>query len=105
MFYTSESTPREVTFQWKGTEMRCNENEIKTSLEEIMQTKTSSLGAGHGSLVGRASADGRRFNPHVRQHSSVEIGHEIISVAILSLPLIQEGQLSVTGKRMCLSYW
>ena len=27
--------------------------------------------------------------------------HEIISTAILSLPLIQEGQLSVTGKRMC----
>ena len=27
----------------------------------------------------------------------MEFGHEIISVAILSLPLIQEGQLSVTG--------
>ena len=41
------------------------------------------------------------FNPWVRQHSFVEIGHEIISMAILSLPLIQVGQLSVTGKRMC----
>ena len=29
------------------------------------------------------------------------IGHEIISTAILSLPLIQEGQLSVTGKEAC----
>ena len=36
-----------------------------------------------------------------RQHSFVEIGHEIISTAILSLPLIQEGQLSVTGEGMC----
>ena len=45
--------------------------------------------------------DGRRFNPRVRQHSFVEIGHEIISAAILSLPLIQVGQLSVTGERMC----
>ena len=33
----------------------------------------------------------------------MEIGHEIISTAILSLPLIQ-GQLSVTGERMCTKY-
>ena len=31
----------------------------------------------------------------------VEIGHEIFSTCILSLPLIQEGQLSVSGERMC----
>ena len=31
----------------------------------------------------------------------VEIDHEIFSTAILSLPLIQEGQLSVSGERMC----
>ena len=36
-----------------------------------------------------------------RQHSSVEIDHEIFSTVILSLPLIQEGQLSVSGERMC----
>ena len=35
------------------------------------------------------------------QHSFVEIDHEIFSMVILSLPLIQEGQLSVSGKRMC----
>ena len=29
------------------------------------------------------------------------IDHEIISTVILSLPLIQEGQLSVSGERMC----
>ena len=28
--------------------------------------------------------------------------HEIFSMAILSLLLIQEGQLSVSGKRMCI---
>ena len=27
--------------------------------------------------------------------------HEILSTVILSLPLIQEGQLSVSGERMC----
>ena len=35
----------------------------------------------------------------------MEIGHEIISTAILSIPLIQVGQLSVTGERMCTKYW
>ena len=34
-------------------------------------------------------------------HSFVEIDHEIFSTVILSLPLIQEGQLSVSGERMC----
>ena len=38
-------------------------------------------------------------------YSFVETGHEIISMAILSLPLIQAGQLSVTGQRMCTLYW
>ena len=41
------------------------------------------------------------FQSRGRQHSFVEINHEIFSTAILSLPLIQEGQLSVSGERMC----
>ena len=45
---------------------------------------------------------GRGFNTRRgRQHSFVEIDHEIFSTVILSLPLIQEGQLSVSGERMC----
>ena len=45
---------------------------------------------------------GRGFNPRRgRQHSFVEIDHEIFSTVILSLPLIQEGQLLVSGERMC----
>ena len=45
---------------------------------------------------------GRGFNPcRGRQYSFVEIAHEIFSTVILSLPLIQEGQLSVSGERMC----
>ena len=45
---------------------------------------------------------GRGFNPRRgRQHSFVEIDHEIFSTVILSLPLIQEGQLSVSGERVC----
>ena len=46
---------------------------------------------------------GRGFNPRRgQQHSFVEIDHEIFSTVILSLPLIQEGQLSVSGERMCI---
>ena len=42
------------------------------------------------------------FNPRRgRQHSFVEIDREIFSTVILSLPLIQEGHLSVSGERMC----
>ena len=45
---------------------------------------------------------GRGFNPRRgRQHSFVEIDHEIFSMVILSRLLIQEGQLSVSGERMC----
>ena len=45
---------------------------------------------------------GRGFNPcRGRQQSFMEIDHEIFSTVILSLPLIQEGQLSVSGERMC----
>ena len=36
----------------------------------------------------------------VRQHYFVETDHEIFPTAIFSLPLIQEGQLSVSGERM-----
>ena len=45
---------------------------------------------------------GRGFNPcRGRQHSFVEIDREIFSMVILSFTLIQEGQLSVSGERMC----
>ena len=50
-------------------------------------------------------ADGRGFDSHVRQHSFMEIAHEINSTAILSIPLIQEGQFSVTGERISTKYW
>ena len=36
-----------------------------------------------------------------QQHSFMEIDHEIFSTVILSFPLFQEGQLSVSGERVC----
>ena len=65
--------------------------------------------AGCGSSIGCASAwyaDSREFDPHVRQNIiSLRFGHENVSTTILSLPLIQEGQLSVAGERMDTKYW
>ena len=43
---------------------------------------------------------GRGFDPPVRQRYFMAIDGEIISTAILSLPLIQVEQLPVTGERM-----
>ena len=57
--------------------------------------------AGRGSSVGSVSAwhaSGPDFVPHVRHILSWRLGHEIISTAILPLPLIQEEQLSVNGE-------
>ena len=39
--------------------------------------------------------------PPGRQHSFMETDHDVFSTVILSLPLIQEGQLSVSDERMC----
>ena len=56
-------------------------------------------------LFGLGGSVGCAFRLETRrsrvQHSFVEIDHEIFSTVILSLPLIQEGQLSVSGERMC----
>ena len=60
--------------------------------------------AGLSGSVGCASdwRPDRGFHPRWGwQHSFMEIDHEIFSTVILSLPLIQEGQLSVSGERMC----
>ena len=62
----------------------------------------ASVGGSVGCDVRLETRRSRGFNPRRgRQHSLVEIDHEIFSTVILSLPLIQEGQLSVSGERMC----
>ena len=71
----------------------------------LLSPSYANFSAGLGGAVGCASdwrPGGRGFDPRRgRQHSFVEIDHEIFSTVILSLPLIQEGQLSVSGERMC----
>ena len=74
---------------------------------DALLTKTSNEYdlTGLDGAVGCASnwrPGGHGFDPRRgQQHSFVEIDHEIFSTVILSLPLIQEGHLSVSGKRMC----
>ena len=59
------------------------------------------LGGSVGCVVRLETRRSRVQPRRGRQHSSVEIDHEIFSTVILSLPLIQEGELSVSGERMC----
>ena len=40
-----------------------------------------------------------------RPRTFIEIEHEVISMVIFLLLLIQEGLLSVTGESMCMKYW
>ena len=65
--------------------------------------------ARRGSSIRCASAwyaDGRDFDLHVQQNIlALRFGHENVSTTILSLLLIQEGPLSVTGERMDPKYW
>ena len=64
-----------------------------------MANSADCCAAGLGGSVG---SGGRGFKPRRgRQHSFLEIDHVIFSTVILSLPLIQEGPLSVSGERMC----
>ena len=73
--------------------------------QDLMLTSVCNVWAGLGGSVGcavRLETRRARVPPRRgRQHSFVEIDHEIFSMVILSLPLIQEGQLSVSGERMC----
>ena len=47
------------------------------------------------------SRPGAMINLHWLELPMARTDHEIFSTVILSLPLIQEGQLSVSGERMC----
>ena len=61
---------------------------------------------GRGSSIGSGSAwhaSGPEFDPHVRHILSWRLGHENISMAILSLPLIQEEQFQLLAKECALS--
>ena len=66
--------------------IRHDRSHDKTCLCHMLTTKmlVSSIGC-----VSDWYSGGCRFDPAIRQHSFVEIGHKIFSNAIFSLPLIQ----------------
>ena len=66
-----------------------------------VQPPPASLGGSVGCAVRLETRRSRVQPRRGRQHSFAEIDHEIFSTVSLSLPLIQEGQLSVSGERMC----
>ena len=71
-----------------------------------MQWHVPKLLTGRGSSIRSVfawHASGLEFDPHIRHILSWRLGHENISTAIVPLPLLQEEQLSVTGKECALS--
>ena len=70
----------------------------QNDLKQVLCTEAG-LGGSTGCAVRLETRS--RVQTRGRQHSFVEIDHEIFSTVILSLPLIHEGQLSVCGERMC----
>ena len=78
---------------------------LKGSDKQLPQVCFTQFKAGQGSSVRYAStwyADGRRFDPHVRQQYFMEIGHEIIHTAILSR-WIKKGSCQLLVKECALS--
>ena len=94
VFYVPFNIISIISRQWKGHKQRLCAMKHRTVMSSA---SVAQLDASSDCRPG-----GRGFNPRRgRQHSFVEIDHEIFSTDILSLPLIQEGQLSVSGERMC----
>ena len=87
----------------KSTHNICLYGKIEKIIPELVSNTYSSLVQLDAPSNWRPG--GRGFNPRRGwQHSFVEIDHEVFSAVILSLPLIQEGQLSVSVKE-CAQYW
>ena len=61
---------------------------------------------GPRSLIGRESGCRSRDREFMtRSHSFAEIDHELFSLFILLLPLIQERLVSATSESMCTKHW
>ena len=85
-----------IAFSYEGARFHGMNIRTKKKQTNIAGSRTIQQEAGPRSAVGSAS-DSRARGP----------GFDIRSGHILSflLPLIQDGQLSVTGKSMCTKYW
>ena len=89
-----------------GTHEKCFHEMLPLSTHNIcLHAEIKIVIASLGGSIGCVSdwrPEGRWFDPcQGRQHSFAEFDHEIVPMVILSLQLIQEGQLSVSGERLC----
>ena len=92
-----------VGFRYKITLLQFITSIQKCPTQSLLKYRISVLPASVAQLDAPSDwrPGGCGLNPRRgRQHSFVEIDHGMFSTAIFSLPLIQEGQLSVSGKRM-----
>ena len=70
--------------------------------EDILTSNAAHLPASVAQLDVPPTGDQEVAGPHLVSNTlSWRFDHEIFSTVILPLPLIQEGQLSVSGERMC----
>ena len=107
-WYLNKTHSIHISYIWpnqikeKFLYLRCQTDKKSYTIITIsIGTNRAGLGGSVGCAV-RLETRRSRFNPRRgRQHSFAEIDHEIFSTVILSLLLIQEGQLSVSGERMC----
>ena len=93
-----------TNFETESSHSSCenmSEKTIKSWTKRYHTYEIAGLGGSVGCTVWLETRRSRVRPRRGRQHSFVEIDHEIFSTVILSLPLIQEGQLSVSGERMC----
>ena len=74
---------------------------IRTHILRFIKSCCAGLSGSAGCAVRLETRRSRVQPRRGRQHSFVEIDHEIFSTVILSLPLVPEGQLSVSRERMC----
>ena len=100
-------------FQWRQISLRIRAVWSESSLshvsstasgiskKEINEKPVTGLGGTFGCAVRLETGRSLNRSPPDRQHSFVAIDHKIFSTVILTLPLIEEGQLSVSGERMC----
>ena len=75
---------------------------LRTSVIMVFTTETCGMLRVFVYLAGPRSAVGRAPDLYVRGHGyDTRSGH----ILLFLFPLIQEGQLSVTGESMCAKYW
>ena len=87
--------------EWIFTHKNCK-NFTLIFISRKCELEPSSIAVG---CVSDCRCSGDKFDSQPGHITFAEIDHEIFSMAILTVPLIQEGQLPVSGKSLWARYW